>query len=49
MLKKATTHVTRVRTLDQLHRGDEPADAPPEEPTVALAEAIRDESAPPGE
>ena len=23
MLKKATTHVTRVRTLDQLHRGDE--------------------------
>ena len=34
---------------DQLYHGDEPADAPPEEPTVALAEAIRDESAPPGE
>ena len=34
---------------DEFHRGDEPADAPPEEPTVALAEAIRDESAPPGE
>lgn len=23
MLKEATTHVTRVRALDQLHRGDE--------------------------
>ena len=34
---------------DELHRGDEPADAPPEQPTAALAEAIRDESAPPRE
>jgi multicomponent Na+:H+ antiporter subunit G len=32
---------------DQLYHGDEPADAPPEEPADALAEAIRDDRTPP--
>jgi multicomponent Na+:H+ antiporter subunit G len=33
--------------VDSLYRGDEPADAPPEQPARALAESRREDEAPP--